>query len=75
MSNSLATLAKFPLLAVKSGVVWETYKCGQSLNTAQFAEVYFIIQNLKNLVTLAFCSLLQCFTKKGCQKSTDNVNQ
>ena len=30
-TDSLATLAKFPLLAVKSGVVRETYKCGQSL--------------------------------------------
>ena len=30
-TNSLATLAKFPLQAVKSGVVWEACKCGQSL--------------------------------------------
>ena len=35
----------------------------QVLNTAQFAEVYFLIQNFENHVTLAFCTLLQCFLK------------
>ena len=37
------------------------------LNTAQFAEVYLLIGKFKNLVTLAFCTLLQCCRKKGCQ--------
>ena len=31
MIYSLATMAKFPLQAVKSGVVWEACKCGQCL--------------------------------------------
>ena len=36
----------------------------QVLNTAQFAEVYFIFKFLKNLVTLAFCTLFEILEER-----------
>ena len=36
----------------------------QVLNTAQFAEVYFIFEFLKNLVTLAFCTLFEILEER-----------
>ena len=56
------------VLGQKSGIahVWCVWNQGwiEVLNTAQFAEVYFIIQNLKNLVTLAFCTLFAILEKR-----------
>ena len=36
----------------------------QVLNTAQFAEVYFIFKFLKNRVTLAFCTLFEILEER-----------
>ena len=36
----------------------------QVLNTAQFTEVYFIFKFLKNLVTLAFCTLFEILEER-----------
>ena len=36
----------------------------QVLNTAQFAEVYFIFDFFKNLVTLAFCTLFEILEER-----------
>ena len=36
----------------------------QVLNTAQFAEVYFVFEFLKNLVTLAFCTLFEILEER-----------
>ena len=38
----------------------------QVLNTAQFAEVYFMFEFLKNLVTLAFCTLFKILKERFC---------
>ena len=76
LCSTLSTKLVFDSIKKSLSEIKISYFCDneirvQVLNTAQFAEVYFIIQNFKNLATLAFCTLLQCFTKKGCQKNTD----